>query len=310
MGSFSRHEAESQGTGCRSSTSEPWPQTKDANRGQEGATRPATHEADELAEQHSLLLAKAVEYEIIPRLMLAHRYPHECIAAEAAIEPVSPEEILEFARLVLHEDDASLQSNVLAIRSRGVPVQAIFLDLLAPVARHLGELWERDLCDFTEVTMGLGRLQQVLRDNSADFSQPVAVNDAPPGRRILLAPCPGEQHTFGLSLVAEFFHRAGWDVATHFGASDVSPAMLVQQDSYDVVGFSLGSESSLVRLAECMAQVRHVSRNPSVRIIAGGAIFALHPEYAAQISADAIITDGSAAPELAEKLVARTSRLN
>ena len=80
--------------------------------------------------------------------------------------------------------------------------------------------------------------------------------------------------------------------------------------SATVVGFSLGGETSLARLAECMAQVRQTSLNPVVRIIAGGAIFALHPEYAAQISADAIITDGSAAPELAEKLVSRAALLN
>ena len=217
------------------------------------------------------------------------------------VEQVAPEDVLEFARLVLHEDDATLERSVAALRGRGIPVQAIFLDLLAPVARHLGELWERDLCDFTEVTVGLGRLQQVLRDNSAEY--------APPGRRILLVPCPGEQHTFGLSLVAEFFHRAGWDVSTNFGATEISPAALVKQDWYDVVGFSLGSETSLTRLSECIAEVRKASLNKALPIIAGGAVFALHPEYAAQISADAIITDGSAAPELAEKLASRASLL-
>lgn len=220
MGSFSRHKAEPEGLGCASSSSESWPQGKEYHRVQSDAGQPPHKDADDRTEQRSMLLAKAVEYEIIPRLMLAHRYPHECVAVMPVIEQVAPEDVLEFARLVLHEDDASLKDSVMLLRSRGIPVQSIFLDLLAPVARHLGELWEKDLCDFTEVTIGLGRLQQVLRDNSADFSQPEAVNDAPPGRRILLAPCPGEQHTFGLSLVAEFFHRAGWDVSTNFGASD------------------------------------------------------------------------------------------
>jgi methanogenic corrinoid protein MtbC1 len=310
MGSYSRREAEPEGLGGGSSSSEPWPQGKDYHRVNGDPVQHLPLEADDRTEQRSLLLAKAVEYEIIPRLMLAHRYPHECVAIMPVVEQIAPEDVLEFARQVLHEDDASLKDSVMLLRSRGIPVQSIFLDLLAPVARHLGELWERDLCDFTEVTVGLGRLQQVLRDNSADFSQPAAVNDAPPGRRILLAPCPGEQHTFGLSLVAEFFHRAGWDVSTNFGASETDPSLLVRQDWYDVVGFSLGGETSLARLAECMTQVRQTSLNPAVRIIAGGAIFALHPEYAAQISADAIITDGSAAPELAEKLVSRAALLN
>jgi methanogenic corrinoid protein MtbC1 len=312
MGSFSRYESEQQegtGYGSQSSSSESWPDRRGYARGEQGYLKPAIDEPADQTGVRSQLLAKAVEYEIIPRLMLAHRYPHECAAEMPVVQQVAPEDVLEFARLVLHEDDAALERSVVALRGRGIPVQAIFLDLLAPVARHLGELWERDLCDFTEVTVGLGRLQQVLRDNSADFAQPAAVNDAPPGRRILLVPCPGEQHTFGLSLVAEFFHRAGWEVATNFGATEVSPAALVKQDWYDVVGFSLGSETSLTRLSECMLEVRKASLNQGVPIIAGGPVFALHPEYATQISADAIITDGSAAPEIADKLASKASLL-
>ncbi len=296
MGSFSRYEPEQEPNGYGSQAD--WQES------------PSTAEGSDRDSLRSLLLAQAVEYEIIPRLMLAHRYPHECVADMAPLAQVSTDDVLDFARRVLQEDDESLATSVTALRNRGIPLQALFLDLLAPVARHLGTLWERDLCDFTEVTVGLGRLQQVLRDNSVAFAEPTALNDPAPGRRILLVPCPGEQHTFGLSLVAEFFHRAGWDVATNFGAHEVSPAMLVSQDWYDVVGFSLGAEASLTRLGESIAEVRKASKNPMLPIIAGGAVFALHPEYAAQIAADAIITDGSAAPELAEKLVNRSTLRN
>lgn len=293
MGSFSRQEAEPGPNAYDSGSSDGWTERKESDR-----------QSQDDGGLRSLLLAKAVEYEIIPRLMLAHRFPHECsVEAAEAIEQVSPEDVLEFARLVLNADDAALQDSMDGFRNRGIPVQALFLDLLAPVARHLGELWERDLCNFTEVTVGLGRLQQVLRDNSAAFGQPAAVQEGGAGRRILLVPCPGEQHTFGLSLVAEFFHCAGWDVSTNFLSDKLSPAAMAKQDWYDVVGFSLGSQASLERLAHTMQEVRQLSQNPRVSIIAGGAIFALHPEYAAQISADAIITDGSAAPELANRLV-------
>lgn len=307
MGSFSRYESEQpEGSGFGSAT-DPWPDASNYAEGVEGFLQSGRDEMPDQTSLRTMLLAKAVEYEIIPRLMLAHRFPHECSLDTPAVEQVSPEDVLEFARMVLHDDDAALQSSVMAFRQRGIPMQSIFLDLLAPVARHLGELWERDLCDFTEVTLGLGRLQHVLRDNSEAVAQPTPAEGSP-GRRILLVPCPGEQHTFGLSLVAEFFHRAGWEVSTNFGASDVSPAVMVKQDWYDVVGFSLGSETSILRLAECIADVRRASVNPGVPIIAGGAVFALHPEYAAQISADAIIINGGTAPEMAEKLAARNTR--
>lgn len=257
-------------------------------------------------DMRSVLLAKAVEYEIIPRLMLAHRVPEECAAHPlTAFERVTPQDVAVFAELILHEDDQTVRDCVLALRDRGVPTEAIFLDLLSPVARHLGEMWERDLCSFTEVTVGLGRLQKVLRENSAAFGQFQQTDSSEPGRRILLMPCPGEQHTFGLSLVAELFHRAGWEVVTCFLATDAA-AVMVKKDWYDVVGFSLGSESGVNRLKAAMALVREVSQNPHVSIIAGGPVFLLHPEFGEQIQADAVITDGDAAPAQAEKLVANS----
>lgn len=256
----------------------------------------------------SVLLAKAVEYEIIPRLMLAHRVPEECTTHPlTANERVTPQDVAVFAELVLHEDDQAVRDCVIALRDRGVPIEAIFLDLLSPVARHLGEMWERDLCTFTEVTVGLGRLQKVLRENSAAFAQFKDASQSEEGRRILLMPCPGEQHTFGLSLVAELFHRAGWDVVTCFLATDAA-AVMVKKDWYDVIGFSLGSETGVAKLRAAMALVRQVSQNPRISIIAGGPIFVLHPEFGEQIQADAIMTDGVTAPSLAEKLVA-TRRL-
>ncbi len=252
----------------------------------------------------SVLLAKAVEYEIIPRLMLAHRVPRELGAHPlSGGEHVSAEDVVPFSELVLHADDATLHRFVAVLRERGVPVESIFLELLAPAARYLGQLWERDLCTFTEVTVGLGRLQQLLREHSAAFSRDHHEDDRRNARRVLLMPCPGEQHTFGLSLVGEFFHRAGWEVVTSFVATDGAPRM-VQKDWFDVVGFSLGCETGIDRLSETIAMVRRKSLNPGVSIIAGGAIFGLHPEIGSRLSADAIITDGPAAPALADKLIA------
>lgn len=103
--------------------------------------------------------------------------------------------------------------------------------------------------------------------------------------------------------MAELFHRAGWDVVTCFLATDAA-AVMVQKDWYDVVGFSLGSQTGVARLKAVMALVRQVSQNTRVSIIAGGPIFLLHPEYGEHIQADAIITDGVSAPATADALVA------
>ncbi|MDO8906811.1 B12-binding domain-containing protein [Hydrogenophaga sp.] len=255
----------------------------------------------------AMLLANAVEYEIIPRLMLAHRLPLECEAlAEIEISKISLGDIADFAAMALRSDDTEVRASVLILRDRGVPIESIFMDLLAPVARHLGDMWERDLCTFSEVTLALGRLQKVLRDNSSAFGRQSGTHPNSEGRRILLMPCPGEQHTFGLSMVAEIFHRASWDVITCFLPTDTAAA-IVRREWYDVVGFSLGNEAGVTRLREAMGQVREQSQNPLVSIIAGGPLFNLQPEIGAQVPADAIITDGLKAPAMAEKLVATSS---
>ena len=220
MGPYSRTSPSQENGAFGAAPPDPWPDGH-ASAGFPPAiddllrTEPGDPPADESL--RSVLLAKAIEYEIIPRLMLAHRVPQECDAFPVSgNQKVTAEDVALFAELVLHEDDAAIRACVVALRDRGVPVESIFMDLLAPVARHLGEMWERDLCTFTEVTVGLGRLQQVLRENSAAFAQFNGSTSTLEGRRLLLMPCPGEQHTFGLSMVGEIFHRAGWDVVTNF----------------------------------------------------------------------------------------------
>lgn len=307
MGSFSRYSSTKEIDLFGAPPLDGWPESVCGTVGAPGIDellRVDTAEASNDDGLRSVLLAKAVEYEIIPRLMLAHRVERDAMSQPVSNGvQVSPEDVAPFGELVLHGDDSDLRSFVAALRDRGVPIESIFLDLLAPVARHLGDLWDRDLCSFTEVTVGLGRLQQLLRENSAAFAHFTSDESSDSTRRVLLMPCPGEQHTFGLSLVGEFFHRAGWDVITSFVASDGAPGM-VQKDWFDVVGFSLGCEAGIERLSETMEQVRRKSLNPGVSIIAGGAIFGLHPEFGSRLPVDAIITDGPAAPALAAKLLA------
>ena len=251
------------------------------------------------------LLVRAVESEIIPRLVRAH------VASPAPQKPAGPqvtdEEVRRLTAQVLNADDQVLQESVSELRRRGVSVQSIFLDLLAPVARQLGEHWSCDTCSFTEVTVAMGRLQQLLRANSSAFSMGSLSEIPLPDRRILLLPCPGEQHTFGLSLVAEFFYRAGWDVSTSFIHPTGSLSVLVEREWFDVVGLSLGNVAQAGKLDDCIRQIRRASMNPHILSIVGGVAFLLEPDLAERVSADAVITDAQTAPSLARSLLKQAS---
>ena len=177
------------------------------------------------------------------------------------------------------------------------------MELLAPTARYLGTLWDDDLCSFTDVTVGLGRLQRVLRELSPVLGGSVAYPLQ--GRRVLLLPSPGEQHTFGLVMVSEFFRRAGWDVTGGAWSEGVEASTLVSSEWFDVIGFSLGSEVHLPHLAASIAAVRHAACNRDIAVLVGGPLFAVHPEFVGEVGADGMTIGGREAPSLANSLISR-----
>jgi MerR family transcriptional regulator, light-induced transcriptional regulator len=183
-----------------------------------------------------------------------------------------------------------------------VALERIFLDLMTPVARRLGEAWEADRCDFSTVTLGLLRLQHMVRDYGAAF--------LPEGRpraerqRILLANPPGEQHTFGRDMLAGFFRHAGWTVWDPAPRSAKEFATLVRQEPFQVIGISAASDSRLEAIADCIRTVRRSVVNGGVGVMVGGPVFAAHPEYVALVGADATAADGRQAILQAERLLA------
>jgi methanogenic corrinoid protein MtbC1 len=255
-------------------------------------------------------LARTIEGEIIPRLMLSRRTdrayrraePEACGLARSP-KVIEAADIADFVNIVLTPDAGAAIAYVEAVRHQGVALQTIYLDLLAPAARRLGRLWDEDLCDFATVTAGLGRLQQVLRELSPAFRNAAQRGDR--DYRALLAPLPGDQHTFGLIVVAEFFLRAGWDVWGGPRTSSDELPLIVGGEWFDLVGISAGSEGALDDLAAEIRVIRRASRNQALAVMVGGPIFVEHPEFVAMVGADATAVDGRQAPLQAEELIAR-----
>jgi methanogenic corrinoid protein MtbC1 len=163
-------------------------------------------------------------------------------------------------------------------------------------------MWDEDLCDFSTVTVALGRLQRLMREWSPAFGDEV---DHPPhGRRALFVQPRDEQHSFGLSMVAEFFRRDGWDVLGGVGGAVTDPSAKVRDEWVDIIGFSVGSDSRIPWLKETIRAARAAARNPDLVVLVGGPPFALRPELADEVGADGTARDGREAPHLAERLMA------
>ncbi|MHB2209749.1 cobalamin B12-binding domain-containing protein [Methylobacterium sp. CM6257] len=239
-------------------------------------------------------LARVIEGEILPRLVLAHQEDQRASATQSP----TPERVAAFAQMLMEGDPHD--EWVRALLEEGLPLDALLLDLFAPAARHLGRLWEEDEANFLDVAVALGRLQSLTRA----LCTHVEGADVPAnGRRVLLMPCPGETHHFSLTLVASFFREAGWSV-TLSGGEDEDPATLVQAERFDLIGISLSCDVLLPVMAGLIAKLRAASCNPGVCVMVGGPLFLREPACAATVGADAAAQDGRSAVKIAEALFA------
>jgi methanogenic corrinoid protein MtbC1 len=248
------------------------------------------------------LLTKVIEGEIIPRLFLSHR--ELCKSEEGQPQDQDPAVISSdaFARLVLDSEAAEIVTHVQTLLDRGITLERVFLDLLAPVARKLGELWEEDHCTFTDVTLGLSRLHRVLHEIGRSHGTSPTRNIH---RRAFFAPVPGEQHTFGVSMLHEFFLHAGWETASEHAPTTAGILEVAATQSLDIIGFSVGCQELLDPLSDLIDATRKASCNRDVAIMVGGGIFIDNRDLGARFGNATIVADGIHAVQVAEEMVSR-----
>jgi MerR family transcriptional regulator, light-induced transcriptional regulator len=209
------------------------------------------------------------------------------------------------ASLAVDDDADALGAAIEQLQRRGLGPETIQLDWLAGAAHELGRRWDEDECSFSDVTVGLVRMQCVMRRLNHVPAGGVPVGGSGVAApRILLMLAPGEQHGFGLTLVAEAFRRAGWDVCCLHELRGSSPADRLAATAFDVVGISVGSTPRAAGLRELCARLRQASCRPGLGVMLGGPYFATlpTPAVAADWQADAIALDARSAVSAALRL--------
>lgn len=255
-----------------------------------------------------------IESDIVPRLLMAHssdtrsdRKGPFILNGSTIDEPcIEAAMVATFAELPLTMEAAELAGIVDQLLDSGIPVEAVCVDLLAPTARHLGEMWERDECDFVDVTMGLWRLQEVMREIGS--RHPSMPQKAGPNGRMsaIFSPIPGDDHSFGALMIDQVFTRGGW-------ASEAIPQPerrellnAVSRRPFDLIGLTITRDCPVAVLRKLIKALRKVSANPQVAIIVGGRFVESDPSIVAEIGADGTGADARAALSVAERLVAST----
>ena len=209
--------------------------------------------------------------------------------------------IAAFANQVLAHEVNELADIIINHLDSDVAPETLFIELIAPTARELGDKWTRDECDFVDVTMGLWRLQLLLR-TIAVWAPPT------PGwhlrsNRALFTTMPNDQHSLDTLMISECFQRAGWEVEALVEPDQSEILRALSGTSFDVVGLTVTTDFSIAAVPKLLTAMRSVSCNPNVAIMIGGPAIGHDPERARALGADGTAPDAAAALELADELV-------
>ncbi len=248
------------------------------------------------------LLRRTIEGEIIPRLMLTVGSPRVGNDDFGVKVAVTGGNVSELVRALLEGSLDDCETIVDALLDRGVSRPDVLLELFAPAARLLGEYWDSDACDFVDVTIAMGRLQQSVRRLDCLQNRPEVAHERV-AKRILLVPAMGEQHIFALQVLDAFFSRAGWTVDREPTLDLRIVCAHLKRTHLDVIGLTVSREDLLEGLASDIQRMRRASWNRSMVVLVGGGAFSGHPEFVARVGADGMADDARSAVNLAERLM-------
>ncbi|MDZ7813534.1 MAG: cobalamin B12-binding domain-containing protein [Ideonella sp.] len=245
-----------------------------------------------------LQLSRIVELEIIPRLMLLHGGAPLSKPPPQQFMAITAAHVETLTQLAVDADPARAGQFVTALLLAGAEPEAIFLHLLAPSAKLMGVLWTDDVYTFSQVTIGLWRLQQVLHEQSQRFNANYSDPECP---KALLAAVPGSQHTFGVSMLCEFFARGGWHVRCEPQSNWDDMLETLASDRYDMLGLSVSVDTSLPSITSAIIKMRQASCNSQLFVMVGGPSARDMPDLAERCGADAMAMDATGALDLANR---------
>ena len=222
---------------------------------------------------------QALAREVITRL--------ERSKSRASVQDIvaSPAEVTALCDALLGFEETAAEGLVLAAAARGMSADALHLSYVAEAARMMGERWENDTASSAEVIIGAGRIYAIMRKLRGMFITSQAIR--PERFRAVFAAAPGETHTIGLTMAADYLRRRGWEIDVALAMSHEALVDQIGHYPYPIIGLSASTSAMIFPLARLIVALR-VS-NPGAWITIGGHIVQDEPDIVRLIDADACV---------------------
>ena len=202
-----------------------------------------------------------------------------------------------YSQFLLARDRGAALELVRDLVAGSADVRAVYLDVLEPSQRRIGDLWQRGEISVAQEHYCTAATQQAIAEL---YPHVFAVE--PDGRRAVVAAISGELHELGARMVADFLQLAGWDT-TYLSANVPLHDLAEEVEATDahLLACSVALADRLPMVERAIAIVR--DRRPDVAVIVGGRPFTLDADLWRAVGADGSAPDALRAVDLAEELV-------
>ncbi len=216
---------------------------------------------------------------------------------ESHLDTTSPvgELARDFLSLVLGGDRASGVRRVVEAADAGLPLEDIHLQVLQPVMREVGRLWQ-----LNRVTVAQEHLVTAATQVAMAQLYPRVFATPRNGRSAVVLGVGGELHELGSRMVADLFELRGW-TTRYLGANTPTRSLveLVTTQPTDVIAMSVTIAAHVPTLTDAVRSLRAATDAP---IIVGGRPFLTHRDLWRHVGADGSADDARTAVELATHL--------
>jgi methylmalonyl-CoA mutase cobalamin-binding subunit len=198
--------------------------------------------------------------------------------------------VLRFIESVIAPSPGGVEAIFADLRRAGVS-RIAFADRYIPeIARRLGRAWEDDSLGFADVTVGMSRLQAILREIGRDWSadhDPALVYGT---ATVLLIVPDSEQHTLGAMVLMGLLRRRGISVALRIAPTREDLRGLLAVRAFDAAFVSVGQASGVAPCRALVATLRELTSG-GIRIAVGGAVLGVMQDVREQTGADVVSND-------------------
>ena len=191
--------------------------------------------------------------------------------------PVADDIQYDFDNALLSKlKDAALDPNPKACReavktsiAHGIRPEDLADHYIPAVARDFGDRWCEDQLSFAGVTIGVSRLQGMLRELGPNWASDNAADAAAPS--ILLVVLQDVYHTLGAIVLSSQLRRKGLSVKLLLGGKPEDVAERISRTKYRAVFISSSRGETLESLRQIIDVMKTSTNNPPP-VVVGGSI--------------------------------------